>query len=374
MSISDKSFEAIMKGLENALYCNVARDLRARDTAQREALARVETALAAKPAMDLANACIQHLIDSGAENYVGNQFEFTVDGEDVARPVIVTVQFADRPSAHEQLVKAKEDLARVEADLKREKAEAWELCGIVDARTEERDTAQAQLAEAVGVIQNIAQTLEGQEDCRSMRQAQSLRKFLARHARAEQQEAESPMSKMAEGLRQKAADEWANHPSNPANQEAQGAQAGDDAIKLFERIISQSPADLDKATEDNPWYQVMASEVRAFAAALATQPADERAGEMGYRSAINALDDLDRYKMAMVPAKAAPEATQKQLNDLHNFFSSVCEGGLHSIEKAGIQSLTELGALENCGFGKHRLTRFGTYLLDQTAVRGADHA
>lgn len=56
-------------------------------------------------------------------------------------------------------------------------------------------------------------------------------------------------------------------------QEAQGTQAGEDVITLFERIISQSPADLDKATEDNPWYQVMASEVRAFAAALATQPA-----------------------------------------------------------------------------------------------------
>lgn len=45
---------------------------------------------------------------------------------------------------------------------------------------------------------------------------------------AEQQEAQSPMAKIAEGLRQKAADEWANHPSNPANQEAQGAQAGDE--------------------------------------------------------------------------------------------------------------------------------------------------
>ena len=63
-------------------------------------------------------------------------------------------------------------------------------------------------------------------------------------------------------------------------QEAQGAQAGDDVIKLFERIIRQSPADLDRATEDNPWYQVMASEVREFAAALATQPA---AGEPVYQ-------------------------------------------------------------------------------------------
>lgn len=58
------------------------------------------------------------------------------------------------------------------------------------------------------------------------------------------------------------------------HQEARGAQAGDDVIALFERIISQSSADLDKATEDNPWYQVMASEVRAFASALATQPAE----------------------------------------------------------------------------------------------------
>lgn len=108
-------------------------------------------------------------------------------------------------------------------------------------------------------------------------------------------------------------------------------------------------------------------------AALATQPAEQRAREMGYRSASNALDDLDRYKMAMSPPSAAPGITQQQLKDLHNFFGSVCEGGLHSVEKAGIQSLTELGALENCGFGKHRLTRFGTYLLDQPAVRGAEH-
>lgn len=67
--------------------------------------------------------------------------------------------------------------------------------------------------------------------------------------------------------------DWESSLEQRPAQEAQGAQAGDDAIKLFERIISQSPADLDKATEDNPWYQVMASEVRAFAAALSTKSA-----------------------------------------------------------------------------------------------------
>lgn len=48
-----------------------------------------------------------------------------------------------------------------------------------------------------------------------------------RESQAEQQESRGPMAKVADGLRQKAADEWAKHPSNPANEEAQGAQAGE---------------------------------------------------------------------------------------------------------------------------------------------------
>lgn len=156
----------------------------------------------------------------------------------------------------------------------------------------------------------------------------------------------------------------------PRLKEAQGAQAGDRQAKpgLYcrncgSRLMVKGVCSIYCPNKN----------CERDRAALATQPADDRAREMGYRSAINALDDLDRYKMAMGPATAAPEATQQQLNDLNKFFNAVCEGGLHSVEKAGIQSLTELGALENCGFGKHRLTRFGTYLLEQPVVRGAEH-
>lgn len=102
-------------------------------------------------------------------------------------------------------------------------------------------------------------------------------------------------------------------------QQAQGAQAGDDVIKLFERIIRQSPADLDRATDDNPWYQVTASEVREFAAALATQPAAKKTlDEMrktkewlyGYRAALNAAAIKFRR------ADGTPGKVSKQLLEL----------------------------------------------------------
>lgn len=121
-------------------------------------------------------------------------------------------------------------LARVEAERDAERARG-------DAAVGDANEAEAQLAEAVGLLKRA----NGDRSF-SPKLERDVFSFLARHAQDEQQE-------------------------------AQGAQAGDDAIKLFERIISRSPADLDKATEDNPWYQVMASEVRAFAAALATQSA-----------------------------------------------------------------------------------------------------
>nr|WP_288404534.1 DUF3850 domain-containing protein [uncultured Pseudomonas sp.] len=64
----------------------------------------------------------------------------------------------------DMLREAREALARVEAERDAERARG-------DAAVGDANEAEAQLAEAVGVIQNIAQTLEGQEDCRSMRQA-----------------------------------------------------------------------------------------------------------------------------------------------------------------------------------------------------------
>lgn len=112
----------------------------------------------------------------------------------------------------------------------------------------ERDTAQAQLAEAVGLLrysQEIARLFDEEHTA-------EVGRFLARHAQAEQQEAQSPMAKIAEGLRQKSADEWANHPSNPANQEAQGAQAGDERTAFEEAWINLYRIDVEKCPEFHP--------------------------------------------------------------------------------------------------------------------------
>lgn len=201
---------------------------------EREALARVEAELNAKPADDLAQACIAQLIESGAENYTEHQFGFVRDGEDVERPAVVTVQFSDRPSPHELRIKAEA----------------------------ERDTAQAQLAEAVGLLRYAMESSSFREILTLER---DIAAFLARNAQAEQQEAQSPMAKMAEGLRQKAADEWASHPSNPANQEAQGALAGDLASTV--RVLLEVP---QLQGEQAFSAQPIIDRVRA---ALTTQPA-----------------------------------------------------------------------------------------------------
>lgn len=126
----------------------------------------------------------------------------------------------------------REALARVQAErdglrvaVQHETATRRHTSSTLGAVLAELQSSQAQLAEAVILIGQV-------QDCRSFDDVKVisrwLAEFLARHAQAEQQDAQSPMAKIAEGLRHKAADEWANHPSNPANQEAQGAQAVDE--------------------------------------------------------------------------------------------------------------------------------------------------
>lgn len=70
-------------------------------------------------------------------------------------------------------------------------------------------------------------------------------------------------------------------------------------------------------------------------------------------------------------AVRAPEASAQDMANLNNFFMAVVQDSGHTVDKAGMRSLTELGALENCGFGKHRLTRFGEYLMEQDAAMRA---
>lgn len=150
--------------------------------------------------------------------------------------------------------------------------------------------------EANGLEYGEALILIGQVlDCRSLEDLNAVRRYLNEFmdryslrpvpdvdlVQAEQQEAQGPMAKMAEGLRQKAADEWASHPSNPVNQEAQGAQAGDERAAFekwakdrswFDPRPSTKERDdslfcYEEAITDHNWIAWQAR------AALATQPA-----------------------------------------------------------------------------------------------------
>lgn len=161
----------------------------------------------AKPADDLAKACMVSLIESGAENYTEHHFEVRVVGEDVARPVVVTTQFSDRPSPHEL----------------RLKAEA------------ERDTAQAQVAEALKLLRKVDNDLWPEWDDTGAKTAlmDEVQAFLAQ---AEQQEAQSgrdddydPEELLKPGVLAKEVDRGI---IKSEQQEAQGAQARDELERL----------------------------------------------------------------------------------------------------------------------------------------------
>ena len=62
---------------------------------------------------------------------------------------------------------------------------------------------------------------------------------------------------------------------------------------------------------------------------------------------------------------AVPTISAEQYEGLNDFFLSVCCDSGHRMDKPMVASLCEVGALESCGFGKHRLTKFGEYLLAQ---------
>ncbi|WP_295487907.1 hypothetical protein [uncultured Pseudomonas sp.] len=185
MIMNDEQFEESLQVLEQAMWPSTAEKLRARDTAQRDALARVE----AERDRLAKRLCICHSCGGRGEVHTG---QYTDEGQwQPPEPVMV-------------------ECGECGGD--------GQIGQVIDL-----DNAQAQLAEAVGLLrysQEIARLFDDEHTA-------EVGRFLARHTQAEQQEAQSPMAKIAEGLRQKAADEWANHPSNPANREAQGAQAGE---------------------------------------------------------------------------------------------------------------------------------------------------
>lgn len=79
-----------------------------------------------------------------------------------------------------------------------------------------------------------------------------------------------------------------------------------------------------------------------------------------------------RQFIASRPAQAEPKAplvprlTAAELSALREFHGAVCCDAGHTVEKKSMSRLAEIGAVESVGFGKHRLTEFGTYLLSAT--------
>ncbi|WP_326430365.1 hypothetical protein VQ574_20740 (plasmid) [Stutzerimonas frequens] len=77
-----------------------------------------------RPTQALANALIEQLVLSGAENYQEDHFDFTIDGEDRERPVVVTIAFGDRPSPHTLRMQAEGERDEIAAQAERREA-SW---------------------------------------------------------------------------------------------------------------------------------------------------------------------------------------------------------------------------------------------------------
>lgn len=88
--------------------------------------------------------------------------------------------------------------------------------------------------------------------------------------------------------------------------------------------------------------------------------------------------EAQRY-FARQPAAAASVAhlTVAEMNDLMAFHGAVCCDEGHTVDKEGMRRLAQIGAVESVGFGKHRLTEFGVYLLaaapEYSAQEGKSH-
>lgn len=71
-------------------------------------------------------ALTQYLIESGAENYIEDHYTISLDGGEPTTAVI-TVQYTDKPSAHEFRVRAEAERDQLAADNKRLEAESAQL-------------------------------------------------------------------------------------------------------------------------------------------------------------------------------------------------------------------------------------------------------
>ncbi|SHI12508.1 hypothetical protein [Pollutimonas bauzanensis] len=77
------------------------------------------------------------------------------------------------------------------------------------------------------------------------------------------------------------------------------------------------------------------------------------------------LDLIEAQRTSVQPAAdpQPPRLTHDQMIALRDFQRTVIMDSAHSIDKSTIQHLAQLGALEPRGFGKHRLSAYGEWLL-----------
>lgn len=80
------------------------------------------------------------------------------------------------------------------------------------------------------------------------------------------------------------------------------------------------------------------------------------------------ISDISTYLAAPVAAQAQPpKLTPDELESLHDFRRTTIDDSYHTLDKPMIKRLTSVGALESIGFGKHRLTEYGEWLLEPNA-------
>lgn len=281
------------------------------------------------------------------------------------------------PELHEVVLHSEhlQALARVEAENASNRKAIKRLERQLDAALDERDTAQAQLAEAVVMLhryQELVSTIDMGSTAAPMewcshfrnevkRRTVELGDFLARHAQAAEVHGDS------------------HTPAQAEQQEVQGAQAGDEPVgtfKSFEALLKNieatwfAGADLIRSRD-----VAQRAEITQLRAALATQPA---AGEPEQQTAINA-DDLPTKKYPLgafefdSPADApvaAGEPIQVEAvavtreGDDGLYLDWVLEGGISALEAPGVVLLVAHGTVtDDQGSGE-------VYLAPPAAAHG----
>lgn len=120
----------------------------------------------------------------------------------------------------------------------------------------------------------------------------------------------------------------------------------------------------------------LASEAYSYACALdaAVRDADSDYLERISRREIDKFKTRAREILVAPVAAQPPKLTPNELEALHDFQRTVIMDSCHTLGKPMIKRLTGVGALESMGFGKHRLTEYGKWLLERHTTSVIDTA